>query len=106
MKRYFITDALDDFIGSTNKDEDIYIANHLAEAVHEFILRTKGQWIGASKWIVRALKQYDEKVAQEFIDAFNVFYQTGDKVKVIEFVERVLGPYGGRLFEGFSLVIN
>jgi predicted nucleotidyltransferase len=48
-KRYFLTDALDDFVGSLDRNEEIIIANTLAEAVHEFVLKTNGHWIGASK---------------------------------------------------------
>jgi hypothetical protein len=103
LKRYFITDHLEDFIGSTNRQEELFITNSLAELVHEFILRTNGQWIGASKWIVRALKNFNEKVADEFICAFDEFYRTGGKDKVIQLIDKVLEPFGGRLFEGFSL---
>ncbi|MDP9728267.1 putative nucleotidyltransferase [Alicyclobacillus tengchongensis] len=49
MKRYMLTDTLDDFIGSLRSDEDLFIANTLAEAIQEFFLRTHHQWIGASK---------------------------------------------------------
>ncbi|KRE40898.1 nucleotidyltransferase domain-containing protein [Paenibacillus sp. Soil522] len=103
MKRYFLTDALDDLIGSLDSDEEIFIANTLAEAVHEFVLRTNGHWIGASKWIVRSLKRYDERFTEEFLEAFNEFYKTGDKKRVTELVDKVLEPHGGRLFAGFSL---
>ena len=102
-KRYFITDALDDFIGSTNRAEELFIANTLAELVHEFVLRTNGQWIGASKWIIRALNQYDKRFTEKFVGAFEIFYKTGKKNKIIELVDQVLAPYGGRLFEGFSI---
>lgn len=102
-KRYFITDALDDFIGSTDTDEGIFIANHLADALHEFVLRTNGCWIGASKWVVRSLKQYDESFAKEFTDAFNVFFKFGDKKKVVKLAHQVLEPHGGTLFDGFSV---
>lgn len=103
LKRYFVTDALDDFIGSSREDEDLFIANSLAEVLHEFVLRTNGHWIGDSKWIVRALKQYDEQFATEFVEAFRQFYKLGDKDKVIELVDKVLEPHGGRLFDGFSM---
>ena len=103
LKRYMLTDALDDFIGSTNTAEDIFIANALAEAVHEFFLRTNGQWIGASKWVVRALSQYDKVFTTEFVGVFELFYKTGSKVGIIELTDKVLQPYGGRIFEGFSL---
>lgn len=103
IKKYFVTDALDDFIGCTYRAEEIFITNSLAYLVHEFILRTNGHWIGSSKWIVRALKAYDVKFAEKFIKAFDHFYRTGEKGKVIQLTEMVLEPFGGRLFEGFSL---
>jgi len=103
MKRYMITDALDDLIGTTNRAEELFIANTLADAIHEFYLRTNGQWIGASKWIVRALNQFDESFARTFVQAFDVFYKTGSKDEIITLADKMLKPYGGRLFEGFSL---
>lgn len=102
-KRYFITDALDDFIGCSNRAEDIFIANTLAELLSEFVLRTNHQWIGASKWVIRSLKNYDEEFANHFVEAFDNFYKTGNKNEVIQLVDYVLQPFGGQLFDGFSL---
>lgn len=102
-KRYFITDALDDFIGCSNRAEELFIANTLAELVSEFVLRTNRKWIGASKWVVRALRQHDEEFASQFVEAFDSYYKTGEKQQVIHMVEEVLRPFGGRLFQGFSL---
>lgn len=103
IKRYFITDTVDDFIGSTNREEDIFIANTLAELLHEFVLRTNNQWIGSSKWLIRALKNHDPAFAKEFYEAFNEFYRTSNKQPLINLVDQILKPYGGRLFDGFSL---
>jgi len=103
MKRFMITDALDDLIGSTNRAEELFIANTLADAIHEFFLRTNVQWVGASKWIVRALNQFDKNFARTFVQAFDVFYKTGSKDEIITLEDEVLKPYGGRLFEGYSL---
>ncbi|MFS0863177.1 nucleotidyltransferase domain-containing protein [Fredinandcohnia sp. 179-A 10B2 NHS] len=102
-KRYFITDALDDFIGSQNRAEELFIANTLAELVSEFVLRTNRQWIGTSKWIVRSLKQYDPLFAEKFVYGFDTYYQNGEKELVIKLVDQVLEPYGGRFFEGFTI---
>ncbi|PEJ57500.1 nucleotidyltransferase [Bacillus sp. AFS002410] len=103
MKRYFLTDALNDFIGSSIRGEELLIANTLAELASEFVLRTNRKWIGSSKWIVRALKQYDEGFAIRFIEAFDLFYTTGNKNRIIDLVNEILRPFGGKLFEGFSL---
>jgi hypothetical protein len=102
-KRYFITDALDDFIGCNNRSEAIFIAGTLAELVSEFVLRTNKRWIGASKWIIRSLRDYDKNFAEQFAEAFDEFYKNDDKTDVIRIVDRVLDPYGGRLFEGFLI---
>ncbi|HEX5564739.1 MAG TPA: nucleotidyltransferase domain-containing protein [Sporosarcina sp.] len=102
-KRYMLTDALGDFLGTQNEAEALFIANALAEAIHEFVLRTNGQWIGASKWIVRALRQYDEDFAERFVAAFQSFYKTGNREGIIRITDDVLAPFGGRLFEGYSV---
>ncbi len=102
-KRYFITDALEDFIGCYNRGEEIFIANTLAELASEFVLRTNRKWMGASKWTIRSLRKYDEEFSMQFIEAFDVFYRTGGKTAVIQLVDHILLPYGGRLFDGFSL---
>lgn len=102
-KRYFISDVLDDFIGSDNEQEVIFIASTLSFLLHEFVLRVNKQWIGTSKWMVRSLRQFDQKFANEFIDAFETFYRTREKENIIVLTERVLKPYGGKLFTGFSL---
>lgn len=103
IKRYFITDALDDFIGCSIRAEEIFIAHTLAELVSEFVLRTNRQWIGASKWVIRSLRNYDEKFAEQFVEAFDTFYKSGDKNRIIVMVDDILQPFGGRLFQGFSL---
>ena len=45
QKRYFITDTLDDFIGAAKREEELFIANLLADLVHEYVLRVNGQWL-------------------------------------------------------------
>ncbi|MBT2680944.1 nucleotidyltransferase domain-containing protein [Bacillus sp. ISL-35] len=103
FKRYFITDTLDDFIGSNNKAEEIFIANELANQLHEFVLRTNKRWIGKSKWVVRELTRYDPEFTGRFIGAFDAYYKTGNKQIVIKLAEEILEEYGGRLFDGFSI---
>ncbi len=103
IKQYFITDALDDFIGCETRKEGIFIANTLSELVSEFVLRTNNRWIGASKWVIRSLIQYDGAFAERFVEAFDLYYRENSKSKVIDLVDEVLKPYGGRLFNGFSL---
>lgn len=50
-----------------------------------------------------ALKEFDEEFANYFFASFESFYRDGDKSKVVQVVDDVLQPYGGRLFEGFAM---
>ncbi|MGA9289714.1 MAG: nucleotidyltransferase domain-containing protein [Anaerobacillus sp.] len=102
-KRYFLTDVLEDFIGATDRGEEMCCAAALADQVHEFILRTHKQWTGSSKWIVRAMNSYNPTLGAEFVRVFDQYYVTREKEEVIAFVDQALLPYGGRLFDGFSL---
>lgn len=102
-KRYFITDLLDDLTGSQNRGERIFIAGNLAERLSEFVLRTNRQWTGSSKWMIRSLSQYDKELADGFMEAFDYFYKTDDTKPIERAAASILEPYGGRLFEGFSL---
>ncbi len=102
FKRYCITDALEDLKGATNRAEAIFTANVLADTIHEFYLRTNGQWIGSGKWIIRNLRQFNEEFAKKYARAFDQFYRTGEKEEVYTITETVLEPFGGQLFDGYS----
>ena len=84
----------------------MFIANTLAELTSEFVLRTNCRWIGASKWVIRSLNQFDEQFTVKFVDAFDRYYKEGEKDHIVQLVEDVLRPYGGQLFNGFSLGKN
>ncbi|RQW18802.1 nucleotidyltransferase domain-containing protein [Bacillus sp. C1-1] len=105
-KRYFLTDTLEDLIGEHRKRESFFIVNHLMEQLGEFVLRMNGHWIGQSKWLYRCLYAYDSHFAESFYQAFEYFYQTGRKEKVIGLTQHVLDEAGGPLFDGFSLGKN
>jgi hypothetical protein len=100
--RYHLTDLLNDLEGSTNGIEDLFVVSKLADLTHEFVLRVNGHWIGEGKWIIRALKEYNEDFAASFAEVFDLYYISREKAGVIHFVDEIIAPYGGRLFEGYS----
>jgi predicted nucleotidyltransferase len=103
LKRYFLTDVLEDFIGSTKRHESLFIAGKLAELAHEFVLRGNKQWIGQSKWIYRELSNFDPLLAGRFAESFESFYRNGEKEPAIDLVDDIMKPFGGRCFDGFTL---
>ena len=80
----------------------MFIANLLADLVHEYVLRVNGKWLGSSKWFIRVLRRYDEQYANKFVAAFDHFIKR-EKNELIHFIEKTLEQYGGRVFEGFSI---
>lgn len=102
-RRYTITDMVDDLLGSEKREEDLCIVMSVAPLIAEFYLRTNQQWLGESKWIHRALNKYDPSFAKRYTDAFEDFFRTGSKDEMVRIIDEVLEPFGGRLFEGFSL---
>ncbi len=103
MMRYFITDLKDDLVGSKDEFETILIVNELVAKLQEFYLLTNNQWIGKSKWIKRALKIYDPKFAIEFEKIILEFYSKRDKEVILSLIKRIIEPFGGYYFEGFSI---
>jgi len=101
--QYFLTDLVDDFIGSEHVNESICIAATLLEKLPEFILRTNQHWVGSSKWIYREMEHFNPYFAKEMFQAFQNYFQTGDKNGIINVVELALKPFGGKRFEGFQI---
>ncbi|WP_227397090.1 nucleotidyltransferase domain-containing protein [Jeotgalibacillus aurantiacus] len=103
LKRYMITDLLDDLMGSNDRGEDIMISAELSILLQEFMLRVNNRWIGSSKWMIRELKRFDPDYAETFTEAFDQLYTNGHKAGVKRLVEESLQLHGGLLFEGFSI---
>ncbi|UOQ44130.1 nucleotidyltransferase domain-containing protein [Halobacillus salinarum] len=101
-KRYILTDLLTDLEGSHSKEEDLFTVAAITEKLHKFILRTNQQWMGEGKWMFRSLKRFDPQLANHFAKQLFLFYQNGEKKPYIDFVDEVLEPWGGRLFEGYT----
>lgn len=99
--RYEITECLDDFAGSGKRDEDLCIAAKLAQIVPTFVLRTNRCWVGDGKWMARCLRLHNAPLCDEWTAALGRFFAQGDKAPLISLTERILQPYGGRLYEGF-----
>ena len=62
------------------KREELFIANLLADLVHEYVLRVNGKWLGSSKWFIRVLRRYDEQYANKFVVAFDHFIKRERKM--------------------------
>lgn len=101
--RYLITDLIDDLIGCTNPNEEIFIVQALADELHQFLLRANGQWIGRGKWIYRSLARWNQEYTENYSNSFQQYYRTGQKELLIQFILQALQPYGGKHFAGYAV---
>lgn len=105
-KRYIITDLLEDLKGAKQRAEQLFTVNALAQLLQEFYLRVNGQWTGKGKWVIRTLRDYDEAYAKQYTSALDEFYRTGNIEGIVHITDDTIRPFGGRLFEGFTLGKN
>lgn len=99
--RYVLTDLLDDFRDERASTELRAVACKLYPLVQNFILKTRGKWLGSGKTLPRLVERADPDVSQLVEAAFETFFRTGDRTGVLRAVERILEPFGGELFDGF-----
>ncbi len=101
--RYNLTDLLDDFSGAANQLEATFVLAELLPSLCNFIFDTRGQWRGGSKWNPRKLAKLDAELFKRLKTALEAFAKREERGGLTTFVEGVLEPYGGRLFDGFKL---
>lgn len=99
--RYGLTDVLDDLDGTMDRAEGLFIAHEVAEASARLLLLVNNRWVGRGKWMVRALRRFDQQAAQRLDAALLTYYRAEDKAALIAFAASTLELAGGRAFEGY-----
>jgi hypothetical protein len=100
-ERYWISDILDDFRDDRPKTELHAIAGQLYPVVCNFVLKTRGHWLGAGKTVPRSLARAAPDLSELLEHAFEAFFTTGDRTEVLRAVPQILAPFGGELRDGF-----
>lgn len=101
-RRYFISDLADDLVAPRSAAEARATGTRLYGILADFALRAAGEWSATGKSIPRRLRAVDGELAGRFDAAFEALFANNDANPVIELVDRVLKPYGGRLRDGFE----
>lgn len=101
LRRYSLTNLLDDFIGTERPAEGIFIADELAVGAASLLLLLNRHWIGSGKWVYRALARFDPDIADRLVAGLRAYYRSDEKAELIAVIEEVLDQSGGTLFEGY-----
>jgi len=99
--RYWLTDLIDDFRDDRSPAELRAIACKLYPLVCNFVLKTRGQWLGSGKTLPRLVERAAPDLSLLLEAAFEAFFKTGDRSAVLNVLQRILEPFGGELFHGF-----
>ncbi len=102
-ERYGITNLVDDLRDPRNNLEAHIIIASLHESLGDFYFRANGHWSASSKHIPRRMVKLDPQMGKRWIQTFEAAYQ-GEHLKLINFVEELLMPHGGLLFDTYKRV--
>lgn len=97
IRRYVITDLLDDLQDGTDPLERHVVAGLLFERMAELMLLTDGQWIGSGKWLPRRLRAWSPQRAEQL----SAPLLAGDIMGFAARVGEELELAGGRVQAGF-----
>jgi hypothetical protein len=95
LRRYGLTDLLDDLEGSADDGETAIICWQLWIRTAELALVLGGSWLGGGKWLLRELRAADPELAADMVAAI------GDAGRLTALADSVLDRAGGRFFDGF-----
>ena len=99
--RYCLTDLLDDFRDDRSPAELRAVACSLYPLMCNFVLKTRGHWLGSGKTLPRLVERAAPEVSHLIETAFEMFFTTGDRTGVLRAAQEILDPFGGELFDGF-----
>ncbi len=96
QRRYSVTSTLDDLLDADDPDERAVLAWTLFERLGEFVLLANGRWLGAGRWLLRRLREWDPA----FTDGLGRALLVQDVEALEALALTALAPHGGRLMEG------
>ncbi|MGQ0631883.1 MAG: nucleotidyltransferase domain-containing protein [Sporichthyaceae bacterium] len=104
LRRYVLTDALDDLAAAQDPDERDAVAAMVLGLIGELALLSRGHWLGRGKWLVRRVREADAPLDGRLSASFRRAVASGDTVDLLAVADEVLATVGGRLSEGYRSV--
>lgn len=99
--RFQMTEHIHDLEGTDQQEEAQFIAVHLLTLCCHFWLRVNRKWIGEGKWLKRELERENPPLYHRGVKGLQTVFQTGESKPLIDWADRIMLPYGGRLYEGY-----
>lgn len=96
--RYAISDVCDDLRSPRGPNQGLASACRLYEMLANFSLRANGRWSATGKSIPDQLESLESGLSDVYSAAFEQFFIKKDPALLLELSDRLLKPFGGRLF--------
>lgn len=103
LRRYRLTDWIDDIRFPRSDDELVASGAWLYQDASDFFFRSRGLWSAHSKTVPRRMRETDAEFASKFLAAFEALFTEKRSGPVVALVEEMLAPFGGTLFDGFRI---
>lgn len=96
--RYAITDVCDDLRSPRGPEEGLASGCRLYEMLANFALRARGRWSATGKSLPGQLERLEPGLSALYTAAFEQLFSHRNPKPLLELTERLLEPFGGRLF--------
>lgn len=103
LKRYRLTDWVDDIRFPRSSEELVASGAWLYQDAADFFFRSRGLWSAHSKTVPRRMRKVDAEFASKFLAAFDALFKEKRSEATVALVEELLAPFGGTLFDGFRM---
>ena len=103
MRKYFLTDTMDDIIGYKNKAELMGSLSQLFQLLADFYLRFHGKWSAKGKWIPRRLQEEFPTLHETYMQTFDGAFSHGNLDKLRALFDQIMDETGGKYWEGLRL---
>ncbi|HRJ12548.1 MAG TPA: hypothetical protein PKW15_04830, partial [Alphaproteobacteria bacterium] len=100
-RRYAITAAIKSIQSLKKGGELMGILSDLYVRLADFYLRANCKWSGKGKYLIRKLRHDFPQLADRYEKAFEKAFN-GKSQKLIQLMDDMLMPFGGRHFEGYE----
>jgi hypothetical protein len=102
LRRYFISDLMEDLRAPRNENELRATGVRLYESLADYYFRTNGLWSGKGKGISRAFVRSSPKIGGKFERAFESLFKHSEAALVLNLATEILKKEGGPLFGGYK----
>lgn len=99
--RYTISNMAESLGRPVDRSVRIASGSALYATLSEFVLRSRGLWVGAGKGVPAALVAMDGAFEERFTSAFASLFEVGEAESIQDLVDEVLSSVGGRLRSGY-----